>query len=168
MMKKQRRWIAAWLACMLLVGTLSGCSMFGAKEKTFSKAGMSITLTSDFEEKELESLTVYYESSNAIVAVLKEEFTLFDSLDLAAEDLTLNDYADLVLANNGLNAEIKEANGLVYFNYEKDANGKSNTYLATVYKADDAFWLIQYCCPTDDYQKMEPGFIEWAQTVTFA
>ena len=55
-----------------------------------------------------------------------------------------------------------------HLNYEKDANGKSNTYLATVYKADDAFWLIQYCCPTDDYQKMEPGFIEWAQTVTFA
>ena len=76
-------------------------------EKTFTKAGLSITLTAGFTEKEMMSKTAYYESKSAIVTVLKEEFSLFESVNIST-DISLREYAQLVITQNMLEAEPEE------------------------------------------------------------
>lgn len=52
------------MVVLLAVSLLCGCSFVGrlgtAKEKVFSKAGMSITLTEDFKEQDIVSQTAVY------------------------------------------------------------------------------------------------------------
>ena len=142
----------------------SGCSVFQAKDKTFEKAGMQITLTSAFYEKEIASQTAYYESTTAIVTALKEEKDLFPDFDF-----TIAQYTDLVLNNNHLSSEKAQRDGkeYMYFSYERSVSGKDFYYVATTHKAKDAYWLIQFACTVENKEKMTEDFFTWADSITF-
>lgn len=148
--------------CLTLT-VLAGC--FGAKDKEFSKAGMTITLTSKFTEKELASQTAYYESITALVTVLKEEFSLAPGF----EDYTLTDYTQAVLTQNKFNTTINKPEGKDYysFSYEKTVNGKDYYYFATTFKGTDAFWPIQFACVKSNKNSMQGDFTKWADSVVF-
>ena len=102
---------------------------------------MSITLTDEFTEKDLVSATVYFESMDAIVTGLKEEFSTLEAAGLT-KDSTVEDYAKAVTTNNQKDSKIKTEDGLTYFTYTSDVNGKTYFYIATMYKSNDAFWLF--------------------------
>ena len=135
-----------------------------AKTKEFAKAGMTITLTSDFYEKEIASQTAYYESQKYIVSVLKEEFTIFESMNIST-DISAKEYAKLVLDNNMLTSPIEEKDNLTYFKYEKTTNGKLFSYFATVHKSSDSFWLIQFVCESKNAEDSQDLFVEWGQSI---
>ena len=141
--------------------SLFGSSFENAKDKTFSKAGMSIVLTEKFTEKEQAAYTSAYDSERVAVFTLKEEFTLQEGLG----DLSLNQYAQLVIEANKLDAETKKEGDLTYFQYTKQANGKDNNYYAYVYKSADAFWLIQFACESKYNETTTELFIKWAKSV---
>ena len=167
MMNKTIRSAFLLLAGILLAGAGCACSVSTQTiEPTFEKAGMSIVLTDAFYEKDLVSQTAYYESSNAIVTALKDEFSTLEAAGIGT-DISLSDYAGIVMEVNGLDSEIREEDGLTYFTYEKSVSGKDYQYFASVYQAPDAFWLIQFGCERDNFEELEPDFIKWAGTVTF-
>lgn len=64
---------------LLIIVAVTGCALLEPEEKTFKDKGMSITLTDEFTEKDLVSATVYFESMDAIVTGLKEEFSTLES-----------------------------------------------------------------------------------------
>lgn len=140
---------------------LTGCS----SDKTFEKAGMQITLTSKFTEKEILSQTAYYESRDALVTALKEEFTLAPGFS----SYSLEEYTDLVLSQNLLSTtkSTREGKDYMYFSYEKQVSGKDFYYLATTFKTEDAFWLIQFACNASEKDGKTDTFLKWADTVTF-
>lgn len=142
---------------------LTGC--FSDEPKTFEKEGMSITLTTKFSEQNIVTQTVYYVSTDSVVTGLKEEFSLMYGF----EDYTVSEYTDLVIANNMLDAQVydREGKSYLWFTYEKSVSGKDFYYLATTFKASDAFWLIQFGCETSDKEKLSDSFFEWADSVTF-
>lgn len=148
----------------LFIIALSSCSMLlnVEKEKAFEKSGMSITLTNQFTEKEHLSYTSIYDSKNMAVYTLKEEFSLFEAFD---SDLTLDEYADLVVEANKLTCEKQYKDDLTYFLYEKEANGKQMSFYAFVYEGDDAFWLIQFACESDNAEKLEDRIFTYAKSV---
>lgn len=148
------------IACLFGV---AGCT----NPKTFEKSGMQITLTNKFMEKEYVSMTAYYESSNAIVTVVKEFFTDFTSLGVEVN--TLEDYTDIVISGNGLTAtkHTRENQDYIYFTYERSVSGKSFYYLATTHKSSDAYWLIQFACVVDNKEQFTETFLEYADSVTF-
>lgn len=150
------------LLALLLVFT--GCGIKLAKEKTFSKAGMSITLTDQFAEKDIVTYTATYQSNRYLVFALKEEFSLFEDAGLSA-DMSLEEYADLIAYNNGIEMELKEQQGVTYFEYEKTANGKELSYFAVIARGADAYWLIQFACEEEDYAKSQELFLKWAKTI---
>ena len=165
-MKKTYK-ISLLLLCMVLLLSFCSCGLFGkAKEKDSSKSGATITLTDEFTEQELVSQTAYYVSMKSIVTMLKEEFSLFKGTEY--ENMTLNEYAKLVITANSLTATAAEEDGLVYFTYEKSNNGKDYKYYATVFKGTDAYWLIQFACEVDDFDKFLPDFQKWAKSVKFS
>ncbi len=155
--------VTAAVALAAVCLTLVGC--FGGKPKTFSKAGMSITLTTKFTEQNIVTQTAYYVSTDSVVTALKEEFTLGEGV----KDYTISEYTAIVILNNSLTAtpNVREGKSYLWFTYEKKVNGKDFYYLATTFKATDAFWLIQFACEQSDKEKLTDTFLGWADSVTF-
>ena len=161
-MKNIWKRMSVLLTLLLTLTTFFACSL--GLDKKFSKAGVTITLTDKFIEKELVSQTAYFESTQMVVTLLKEEFTLLAGL----ENWTLKKYAETTISGNGLTAEVVETEkSYVYFEYEKTVSGNDYKYLATCHKADDAFWLIQFGCFSKNYDKLQEDMFKYADSVTF-
>lgn len=87
------------------------------------------------------------------------------------KDYTLEQYADLVLQNNNLSsAAIKTADGLVGFEYDSTNPETNDTfrYFSYVYKADDAFWLVQFATLSKNVETYAPEIVKWAKSVNFS
>ena len=135
--------------------------------KTFSSNGMTITLTDEFRETDIENYTVAYDSKNVAVFALKEAFTLADGFG----DYTLEQYADLVIqANNLSSTEIKTADGLTRFeyNFTNPETNDSYKYFSYVYKTNDAFWLIQFATLNENVDGYAQQITDWAKSVEFS
>lgn len=134
--------------------------------KDFSSNGMTITLTDEFIKTDIENYTVVYDSKNVAVFALKEAFALADGF----QNYTLEQYGNLVLKNNNLSAsELQNLDGLTEFEYEFTNPNTKDTYkyFSFVYKADDAFWLVQFATLTENVNEYRAQILEWAKTVSF-
>lgn len=155
-MKKLIAMILVVCSVMLLA---SGCDLF-TKEKTFSKSGMSITLTEKFVEKDRVTFTSTYESEDILVTTLKEEIN-----PIVGGFIDLDAYAKEVIKVNLLNVEPQHKDGLTYFEYEKEANGKDFHYFAFTFEGEDAYWLIQFACDQKNHEKLEETIFKYAKSV---
>lgn len=160
--------LCAALIFGVIIGTIAGRAVVSlwfpkteVEPKTFTDSGMTITLTNEFEREQSEQFTVCYDSNKVAVFALKEPFSLVESF----QDYTLKEYGELVLRNNGSSSKLKTVDELYMFEYD-DTKGKY-TYFAFVYKADDAFWLVQFATLTELADEYEAKVIEWAKTVSF-
>ena len=136
-------------------------------EKVFACEEMRITLTDDFtEEDSINSYTGVFESSECAIFALREDKYYFGDIDL-------DDYADMVLeANKNAGREVGELHrkdGIPLFEYEftNDSTGQTFKYYTTVFESDDAFWLVQFTCYSDDYKDMLSKFHKWARSIRF-
>ncbi len=134
--------------------------------KQFAVDNMQITLTSEFTTESYQGYNGVFASREVAVFVVKEEFSLMEGLEV----YTLQQYGELVIDNNGLAGivELSEAEGICYFDYEYD-NTEENTiyYLSSLFKGEDAFWIIQFAVPAEETEAYLPQLIEWAKTITF-
>lgn len=152
-----------------VIGFASSSGLFRSdpKPETFVAEGMQITLTDDFRKTEAEGQTVVYDSAKAAVFALKEAFDTIED----AKSLTLREYAELVTeANDRSPDSIQTQDGLTWFEYEFYHREKGTTYhyFAYVYKADDAFWLIQFAVYEDNVAELREEITDWAKSVSFA
>ena len=160
-MKSILKKLSVLFSVILLAASFVGCS---AGEKTFSKAGVSITLTEKFVEKEYITQTCYYESPDMLVMVLKEEFDVFPGVG----DWSVEQYTTTTIQVNGLKVEYEMSDeGYAYFEYEKTLSGNDYKYLATCHKSDDAFWLIQFASFTKNYDDLKADMFNYANSITF-
>ena len=42
------------------------------------------------------------------------------------------------------------------------------SYLTMLYKSEEAFWLLQFVCDAEQYEKLESKLFQYAASVTFA
>ncbi|MBE6639782.1 MAG: hypothetical protein E7616_10140 [Ruminococcaceae bacterium] len=155
--------------CMLL--SFSACGLidvYAAKEKTFTKEGMSITLTSAFSDEDYEGYTACYDSIQVAVFTLREPFADFEGLGID----TVKQYGELVRIANADSepGALIEEDGLLYFEYtaEGEEEGLIHGYMTFLFKGPDAFWIVQFCCEEDDFADRKADFKKSAKTVTFA
>lgn len=154
------------LIAALLLGFAIGmlANRDSGEPKDFTVNGMQITLTDEFRKQSAAGFTAGYGSKEVAVLVLEEEF----SLQAGFGDLTLREYADLVLKNSGYTTTIKTENGVTYFEYEATVdNGTVYHYVAAMYKGPDAFWLIQFATEKEDAAAYRDQIFTWAKSVTF-
>lgn len=156
----------------LISGILLSSLLFGGfmvvKEKTFTSQGISITLTNEFHKTQVNGLTAAYESRDVIVGMQKEAFGTS-----GWENYSTRQYIDAVIDNNSekfASATVKESEGLVGFTYQAIDPGTKQmcNYSYYAYKADDAFWLIQFAVLSKDAEQYEQSIIDWAKSVEFA
>ncbi len=150
------------LSIVLVFSTSCGVFDFLSKSKTFQQDEMSITLSSVFEETSVENYTSAYDSPDIAVLTVREDFSLFEGIDL-----TLNQYAELVISTNGRSCYVIEENGLTYFIYEETVNSTNYMYFVSVYKSDSAYWIIQFACESEKYDELKDAIIKYAKSVTF-
>lgn len=138
-----------------------------AKPETFTVSGMTITMTDAFKSFSEEGYTACYDAGDMAAFMLKEEFTLLEGL----ADYTLEDYGALLKSANGFDDSVvlKYDGELYYFEYPytNPESNESYRYFSVLYKAPDAFWIIQFVTLDESYAKFKPDFIEWANSVTF-
>jgi len=161
------------LIVAIIVGVVFGYSVAAIllsnkkpEPKDFSSDGMTITLTDEFVKTDIENYTVAYDSKNVAVFALKESFSLVDGF----EDYTLEQYGDLLLQNNNLSSfELENIEGLTGFEYEFTNPDTKDIcrYFSFIYKAKDAFWLVQFATLTENADAYSSRIIEWAKTVSF-
>ena len=147
----------------LAVGFLS---VFDSEPMTFSKDGMSITVTDDFiVDDSIEYYTLALGSDDVAIFALKEKFDLFDDPD----SYTLEEYGELVIDANGFDTTLKNKDGLLGFEHEftNTAINETFRYFSYVYESDDSFWLIQFAVSIEDVEEYEESITEWAKSVTF-
>ena len=135
-----------------------------AEAKTFTAGGMTITLTDEFSEKDIEQYEVAFESRKVAVWALTEKFSLVEGW----ESYTVEQYLEMVLEANDLTgSQIVSENGLCRFEYSSTIDGDSYHYVSYGYKAEDAFWLVQFVTLEKDAEKYAPKLAEWAASVKF-
>ena len=153
------------------IGTLvlfCGC-LNSSTSKTFEKAGLSITLSDEFYEKEHVEYTAYYASSEMIVVTVKEQFSTLEIIENNAKWMSVEYYANLIIDTyrNFYNSasEVLIENDMVSFTYENDALGKDFQYMWYGFKATDAFWSVQFGCEKSDFDRLKAEMLEYAKTV---
>ena len=137
----------------VIVGVLIGMLGSGGSDdpKKFTKSGMHVTLTEEFVERSVNGYTVAYDSAEVAVFVIKESISLAECF----EDYTLAEYGELVLQANGLQrGTLQKKDGLTYFEYEatNPQTDEVHCYCSFIYKAADAFWLVQFATTKENYE----------------
>ena len=118
--------IAILMAVLMLTLSLASCGLMG--EKTFTKDGISITVKGFFTEQNdlAEGFNLILISPDAGVMILKETFTEFEEADLDT-DMSVKEYADIVMFGNGLSGDPTEEDGMTYFTYTEKVDGTEFT-----------------------------------------
>lgn len=148
----------------LALASLSGCSSNSGK--TYSKNGISITMSSGFNEKDSDSVTYYLESNDVAFTALKEETAMFTEKGVTVS--SLDNYIELILkANKITDSQVTTLSDGKYklFTYEKNINEKDYFYTEVAVKGTDAYWRCIFACNKNDKNKYESKFINWAQTI---
>lgn len=157
-------------AVVVLIGAVVAFFLLRDPEnaKEFTSDGMTVTLTEDFEQESVDGFTAACKSPEAAMFAVKEEFTLMDG----AEDLTIEEYVNILFQNNPLTAEaeLNTEGEIPWFEYSymDPMAGQTYQYFVAVYKTEDAFWLVQFATPEALAEEMTPRFHKWAESVSFS
>jgi len=153
----------ALLLAVFLIFVFCGCGSESEK-KDFHVSGMTISLDRGFNGKDYGIFTACYESSDMLIAILKEEFDVLKDIGIDEKN-TVKEYAGTVMRNNGLDEDIVEKDELTGFSFEQTVDDESYMYNAYVYKAEDSFWLIQFTTYSDKYEELQGKIEEYAKSV---
>ena len=151
-------------ACLVLVmAMLTGC--FGGT-KEFTCQDLTITVPSNMDDVSGESdysrFTFALLSNKMAAAGIRETF---EDLGTNSAMMTTMEYANAVIAANNHDsmAVTRSQADYVYFTYEATSSGTKFKYVAGCFKAEDAFWLVQFYTPAEDFDINE--MLEYLDTV---
>lgn len=160
--------IAILLAVLMLTLSAASCS-FISGEKTFTVDSLSITVKGMFtEQNELsEEYDLVLISPEAGVMILQETYDVLEGAGLKS-DMTVKEYAEIVMKGNSFAGSPVEEDGLTYFTYTATNEGTEFTYTVYCFRGGDAYWMVQIYCATSDYESMKADITAWAKSVTFS
>ncbi|MBR3991089.1 MAG: hypothetical protein IKR53_05385 [Clostridia bacterium] len=171
--RRPRRGLVVFIvafAAVLIAGLVAAGFLLPKKtvrEKTFSADGMTVTLTDEFKRETRDGYTLSYTSKDAGLFAVKEPFELAEKF----EERTPEQYADMMIASDGLTGVEKVADGDA-IRWENDYvapdTGKIYRCHTYVYKTSDAFWMIRFSTLKEKDGEYGPKIESWAKTVKFA
>ena len=156
------------MVAALIVGLLLGIvinALEPTAPKTFTTAGMEITLTDDFRESKLEGFTMCYGSKDMAVYTIKEVFSLVEGFG----DYTVEEYCQQLLQANELDGKVQIQNhdGLLFFECSAPGDKGTEYHMSFFFKASDAFWSIQFAVLEEDAAQLRDTILDYAKSVTF-
>lgn len=144
---------------------LYGCTV---KTETFTGGGISVDLTSDFEEYESENWTFYVENDD--IAVMCNSFNKQSSIGNEQKfplgTLTLENFMDVMLAIYGIEATtylVEGVNETFYYCYYT-VNSKYG-YMMLVLEDFNYFYVVALSCSYKDFQTTKPLLFNYAASI---
>lgn len=147
----------------LLLFGIASCGNMAATPVDVSVGKMKITLTNEFSVAVASGYTARFISSAVEIDVLREDYEKFD----APEEMSLEEYASMILANNGKELAVSKDDGLTSFLFEESVGSNRETHFVSVYCGDAAFWMVQFICESSSYAGLKDSFETWAGSVRF-
>ncbi len=150
----------------VLATVLCGCSYNKeASPKEFTSDGLTVTLTDKFVKTDITGYTLAYDSTDVAMWALKEEFYLVSGV----EKKSVEEYAQMVIDANGGKYETQTKDGLIWFEYDftNKSSNKEYHYWTYLFKANDAFWTVQFASLKSEKDMYAQQIEEWAKTVSF-
>ena len=86
---------------------------------------------------------------------------------LLAADVKELKYTDTVedLGTYSYSVVAKGKDGLYTFEYEASNAGQTFTYLGAVFEGEEAFWIVQAYCLSDEYEQHQADMMKWLKSV---
>lgn len=142
---------------------LQGCT---PSEKTFSKAGVTITLNESFVQKDVIQAPLYLESTNHIFMAVRES-----KQELASYGIdSLAEYIDAVLTNSGKNVQtFSKTEGEVtylYAYYTATVNDQEFGYMLLAFEGANHYYSMNFGCLESNLEKSKDQYFDWAKTIT--
>jgi hypothetical protein len=125
---------------------------------------MSLYLPSGFSEEQAQGYTKAFTDGTNVVLVLKEEKSLFGNYASNMEE-----YIQLVAEANKSRGitEVQYENGRPVFEYEYTSGSNTYKYYTSLYESDEAYWIVQFACLKQTYDKLRASFANMADIVSF-
>lgn len=162
-MKKCLRIAALLLAMCLLAGCTSGDldKSFTCRELTMT---VPVIMKDVSDQDEFASFTFALDSSLVAIFGLNETFEEYPVL----KDYDTQDYAQLIISGNSLDALVTERlnQDYHYFVYSADTEDGEYTYVVGIFENDNGFWMIQMCSPSKLMDRED--CLEYLDSVTFS
>jgi hypothetical protein len=141
----------------------------GTLARDFTAEDFSIKLTQNFTEIESRDgfLAMYAnEYDTVVISVERMTFSLIEEFGISADVLELLSPAEYA-TGIGLTDEdgIVEEDGLVYYITSDVYGDKDYTNLASVYKGNEAFWVVEFVVDVEVFDDMKADVIKWAKSV---
>lgn len=161
--------LIAALILGVVIGLLSNLdfNLFSVKEKTFTKNGLTLTLTNQFKDVDPGNYVAFYESDIMMVGTFTEPFSLSEGFG----DLTVQEYGEGLIKFNkqtaGAGLELIQDGDLYYYVWDDIFDRRYYTFVTYLYKSDDAFWYVDFIVEKEDYESQRDQISKWAHTVTF-
>ena len=158
------------LVAAFLIGIVIGLAqvdwktlLASGEPETFSYLNMEITLNDRFDRTSDTVYDVCFDGGEVAVFALRESYQSLADMG----DLTLTDYAETVMQNAEIDAEILQKDGLTYCEYTLEDGSDEYYYITVFYECDDAFWLFDFITFAEDKDEYSQDFFDWAKTVKF-
>ena len=148
-----------FLTVVLVIAVIAGIAVAAewydtaTKEFTCDDLTMEVPIgVKDVTGKaDVEGYTFALTDDEVLILGLKEEFDDYSNL----EGLTLEEYAQAVVAANGLDVTPVLKDDYGYFRYTADTDEGDYKYFVTVYPAEDGFWMVQFGALITQYEESE-------------
>ncbi len=166
--------IFAVVFVILMAAVFIFAYVFSKNPRTFSKNGISITLSSSFKYANDSDVTFSVTSEKARVDAEEFKFSEFPDYkgisQIEFATLLKNNYNYVALVTERMNwsSEIYQEDGLVYFDYT--LSGITNSeykHRAYFFTTDDSVWLVEFTARESEYDSVSKSFNDWAKTITF-
>ncbi len=158
-MKRGMLILSVFFFALILVGCKSN-------EKTFSGAGVSITLNSSFVEKEVIQAPFYLESKDHLFMALRETKTDLSTYGIA----DLSSYIEAVLSNASKTATVEtfEEGDLLYkyAYYTSTVGDQTFGYMLIVMEGENHFYSMNFGCLEDKLEDNKDLYFKWSKTIT--
>lgn len=169
--KSKKSWLTHIVA--IAVGLAIGLGVAfllnpGASDKTFKTEDFSIVMNDDYKAgntAEYETEWNYvYESDYALVVFSKDPYDQIPTLQY----YNLETYAEfLAQANEEEKWDTVKVDDFLYTEYEETFDDETYTYLLTMHKTDNAFWLVEFATLKSNYKSLKDDFIDYAKSIQF-
>ena len=137
------------------------------KEKTFTKNGLTLTLTNQFKDVDPDNYIAFYESDDVMVGTFRDPFGQGPGESI--EGVTLEEYGWGLLKTNEETArsQLEKDGDLYYFVFDDIFDRRYYTYVTYVYQYDGAFWYVDFITEKENAEEYRDEISKWAKTVTF-
>lgn len=162
--------IVAGIAGGIFAGSflLKDTQEVAAAAKTFNCRDLQITLTEDFAETTAAGYTACYSAGDTAVFLMRESFDTKEGFG----ELDLESYGAMILKNNHIpeTVALETADGLTTFAWviTEENTGVPYYYYCGLYKAQDAFWMVQVTTEAEGAAENIPMFRQWLKSVVVA